>query len=164
MRWVGKVVLIGAGIILGSGIGSFYYLEGLNEVKDKSQVAIGGQFITADIADSERERSAGLAGRDGLKVNEGMFFVFDKPGLPVFWMKGMKFPIDIVWIRRGRIVGFTEGIPPSPSGVEARDLPVYLPPEPVDSALEVAAGRVRLFRANVGDEIKVRRFLGGFLN
>lgn len=159
MSWAGKVLLIGTGIILGSGVGSFYYLESLNEVKGLAQVRIGGQSIVAEIADNERTRGAGLSRRDGLKVNEGMLFVFDRPGLPVFWMKDMKFPIDLVWIRKNEIVGFTDSLPAPPAGIADRDLPVYLPPELVDAVLELAAGRVRLLRANVGDRVQVSRFL-----
>src|SRR5947208_11440214 len=50
-------------------------------------------------------RSRGLQGKEGLKKNEGMLFIFEQDGLHRFWMKDMKFPIDIIWIdHRGAII------------------------------------------------------------
>ena len=40
----------------------------------------------------------GLSGRDNLADDEGMFFVFEKSDIYPFWMKDMKFAIDIIWI------------------------------------------------------------------
>ncbi len=47
---------------------------------------------------AEEEKIRGLSGKEGLGENEGMLFIYDKPGEYVFWMKDMKFPIDIIWL------------------------------------------------------------------
>ncbi|MFH0806503.1 MAG: hypothetical protein V1885_02150 [Candidatus Brennerbacteria bacterium] len=39
-------------------------------------------------------------------------------------------------------------------------LKLYAPPEPVDKVLELAAGRVRILRAEVGDTVQVRPLVG----
>jgi len=87
-----------------------------------------------------------------------MLFLFEDAGYWSFWMKDMRFPIDIVWIAGDRIVGFEERVAPEPGAAE-RDLRRYAPPEPVDKVLELAAGRVRLLRAEVGDTVRVRRLI-----
>jgi uncharacterized protein len=64
-------------------------------------VNIAGQNIKVDLALTGSEQEQGLSGREGLKDNEGMLFVFAKPGEYSFWMKDMKFPIDIIWLSEG---------------------------------------------------------------
>jgi uncharacterized membrane protein (UPF0127 family) len=62
------------------------------------QIDIGGQFVKVILATTPTEQERGLSGRLGLSENSGMLFVFDKPGKYNFWMKDMKFAIDIIWI------------------------------------------------------------------
>lgn len=50
--------------------------------------------VVSEFSDLQR----GLQGRDGLARGQGMLFVFDTDGRPKFWMKDMKFPIDMIWI------------------------------------------------------------------
>ena len=61
-------------------------------------VRLTGANIKVDLALTDAERQKGLGGRNELKTNEGMLFVLEHPGKYYFWMKGMNFPIDIVWI------------------------------------------------------------------
>ena len=54
--------------------------------------------IKAEVVDTPEEKAQGLSDRPCIEADRGMLFVFDKPGQYPFWMKDMKFPIDIVWI------------------------------------------------------------------
>jgi uncharacterized membrane protein (UPF0127 family) len=45
---------------------------------------------------------------------DGMIFFFDKPLKVSFWMRGMNFPLDIVWVRNNVILGVTENVKPEP--------------------------------------------------
>lgn len=67
-------------------------------IESVKYVKIGGKILNIDLALTEEELSLGLSGREKLKENEGMLFVFDYPARYSFWMKDMKFPIDIIWI------------------------------------------------------------------
>jgi uncharacterized membrane protein (UPF0127 family) len=70
-----------------------------NQVTDSGKyIKIAGQEIKIDLAITKAEQNQGLSGRTPLKENEGMLFVFEKPGKYAFWMKDMNFPIDIVWL------------------------------------------------------------------
>src|SRR3989338_3180334 len=64
---------------------------------DIKYVKIVGQNIKVDLALTMLEQAQGLSGREVLGENEGMLFVFDTPGKYSFWMKDMKFAIDIIW-------------------------------------------------------------------
>ncbi len=74
---------------------------------------IAGVTIKADLALSSDSQIKGLSGRKDLKSDEGMLFVFDRPGKYQFWMKGMNFPIDIIWIGEdSRVVYIKENASP----------------------------------------------------
>lgn len=62
-----------------------------------------------------------------------MLFLFDKPDRYGFWMEGMKFPLDMIFLRRGEIVFIERGIQPG-------DNKIVIPPTAVDQVLELNAG------------------------
>lgn len=55
-----------------------------------------------DIADTNSERIQGLSGRQGLEDKTGMLFDFENPAQQCFWMKDMKFSIDMVWLNQNK--------------------------------------------------------------
>jgi len=61
-------------------------------------VTAGRNVITVQIAKTNSQRQQGLGGKGCLQPERGMLFKFDQAGYYPFWMKDMKFPIDIVWI------------------------------------------------------------------
>lgn len=80
-------------------------------------------------------RELGLSGRASLAPDEGLLFIFPQPVNTGFWMKDMKFSIDIVWIDSDRrVVGIAEDVSPSsyPNS--------FYPPQKVQFVLEVNAG------------------------
>ncbi len=90
-----------------------------------------------EIADEAGEREAGLSDRPPLRDSEGMVFVFEKEGIYPFWMKDMRFPLDILYLRDGVVTEVFFGIPPPASGQE----PVTVRPQkPANQVLEVRAG------------------------
>src|SRR5512144_250193 len=60
--------------------------------------------VTVELARSVPEKARGLSGRPGLKPGHGMLFVYEQPQPIGIWMKDMRFPLDIIWVRDGRIV------------------------------------------------------------
>ena len=50
-------------------------------------VQIAGQIIKVDLALTPLEQERGLSGRESLKNDEGMLFIFPKPSINYFWMK-----------------------------------------------------------------------------
>ena len=61
-------------------------------------VTMNGLVLVADIAATDEQRTKGLSVKDRLGENEAMLFVFDNEAEHSFWMKNMKFPIDIIWL------------------------------------------------------------------
>jgi len=74
--------------------------------RDDKTISLNGREIRAEVAKSAGEFVKGLAGRPCILKDQGMLFTFKRPGRYAFWMKDMKFPIDIIWIDAGKkIVG-----------------------------------------------------------
>lgn len=77
-------------------------------------ISIGSKKISVEVADTQQSREKGLSGRPCITENEGMLFTYDRPGQYSFWMKGMKFPIDIIWISTAKkAVVIQEDVQPS---------------------------------------------------
>ena len=112
-------------------------------------VEIRGRRVAAELAETPAEQSLGLGERDSLAWDRGMLFVYDTPARYRFWMKGMRFSIDIVWIAGDRIVHVDSHVPFERGG----NGPILQPPYPVDAVLEVPAGYATVNRWRVGDRV-----------
>lgn len=121
-----------------------------------AQVEVDGAVLNVEIADTPATRSKGLGGRESLDSNSGMLFVFNAVGQYSFWMKGLKFPLDFIWIKDGAVVEITKNVPPPTLGQTDASLPTYQPRVAVDSMLEVNAGTVDRLSIQTGDKVKVK--------
>lgn len=54
--------------------------------------------VDARVADSPREHCIGLSETESLGPDEGMLFVFDDTATRTFVMRGMSFPLDIIFV------------------------------------------------------------------
>ncbi len=111
-------------------------------------------IITVTLADTKEKRAKGLGGRDSLATDEGMLFIFDTPAKQVFWMKGMKIPLDFIWINGDRVVDLLEDKqPPAPNQPDTT-LEKYGPNTPVDKVLEVNTGFIKSHNIQIGDRLE----------
>lgn len=122
------------------------------ETKD---LIVGNTKIAVEIADESGERQKGLGGRDALAQNEGMLFIFPKPDKYAFWMKGLKFPLDMIWIRDNTVVDIIKNAQVPDPNMTDEQLPRYMPNQEVDSVLEVNGGFADQNNIRVGDKIVV---------
>lgn len=120
-----------------------------------SEVVIGGVKIKVDLATSPEKRRQGLGGREFLASDSGMLFIFEKPDRHAFWMKGLNFPLDFMWIRNRVIVDIIKEAKPPTESQKDEDLPIYLPQIPVDMVLEVTGGFVDSHNIKIGDNIEI---------
>lgn len=125
--------------------------EGVDGAMPKmAEVVFSEATFSVEIADTRALQERGLGGREGLCEYCGMLFPFDHPDRYGFWMKDMRFPIDILWIARGQIV-FLE------KSVDFHDQKrVYIPSEEADSVIELPAGSAERFNIHIGEEVVVR--------
>lgn len=106
--------------------------------KKTPQIAINNHVFNLEIAKTDKEREIGLSKYKNIPQNFGMLFPFEKPDYYSFWMKNMKFPIDIIFIRNNKIVTIFKNASPPKSNNEF--LPIYRTQKLSDTVLEINAG------------------------
>lgn len=106
--------------------------------------------IQIEIADEPQERQLGLSGRNGIDENSGMLFVFDNSSKQnCFWMKDMKFPIDMVWMNREKEVVFiAENISPDTYPK------VFCPETDAKYGLELSSGNAKRLQIVNGSKLR----------
>jgi uncharacterized membrane protein (UPF0127 family) len=116
-------------------------------------VDLGGRTITVEVADDTEERTLGLSYRDDLGGDDGMLFVWENESTYVLWMKGMRFPLDFVWLdAERRVVSLNENVPHQP-GAPDSELIRYSSGVPAKFAIELNAGAAARLRLAIGDEL-----------
>ena len=112
-------------------------------------VTISQHQYAVEVALSVDAQAKGLSGRDELKKGSGMLFVYSEPMIQAFWMKGMRFPIDIVWINNDTVIGITENALVDPSIIPK----IYSSPGKVNFVLELSAGTAGQNGLRAGDKV-----------
>lgn len=110
------------------------------EGREQATIVVGDTSVQVDLAIQPFEQQLGLGYRNGLADDTGMLFIGHQPLQHVFWMKGMRFCIDIIWIEDGEIVGAAESVCPDPEGTPDADRARFGSEVPVTHVLEMPAG------------------------
>lgn len=153
IQFVLLIIVIATALLLYSG--SVSSLPFLPEKTKFSELIINETKLKVEIADTPTKRSKGLSGRESLGQDEGMLFLFSSSQKHSFWMKGIKFPLDFIWINENEVVDITANAQPPASDQKDGNLPVYSPKVEVDKVLEVNSGLVERLKIKVGDMIKI---------
>jgi uncharacterized membrane protein (UPF0127 family) len=114
--------------------------EELQLVREETAIMVGDDVLTVELSVTISQQTLGLGYRNGLENGTGMLFVNESATPRSFWMLGMRFCIDIVWIEDGEITGAAESVCPEAEGTEIGDYATYRSCEPVTFVLEVPAG------------------------
>ena len=125
-------------------------IEEINNNQNLQILKIGQTEVRVEIVATAEERGVGLGGRESLAEYEGMLFVFEEPGVYGFWMKGMKFGLDFIWISQSRVVEVAQDVRPPVADYVPE---VYQPKQPIEAMLEVNAGWVKRNNVKIGDEV-----------
>ena len=120
----------------------------------EAELCLNAARIRVLVADTPSERAAGLSGYAGLPEDAGMLFVLPEPQQPSFWMKGMLFALDIIWIRDGAVVQIHSSVPPPPPDTPDDQLPRYRPDAPITHVLELTAGSAERLGITIGSRIE----------
>jgi uncharacterized membrane protein (UPF0127 family) len=116
-----------------------------------TQLKIGNKSLEVEIADEPGEIEQGLSGRNSLGENTGMYFILPRRQISSFWMNEMNFPLDIIWIDQGRVVGIEKNAP-TPQG---DTIPSFTSSQEVTHVLEVNAGWSDKVNLQVGDSVSL---------
>ena len=125
----------------------------LSSHESKPHIVIDGKYFSVDVARTDLEKQKGLAIYDELPNEKGMIFPFQKSDYYSFWMKDMKFPIDIIYINDNKIVDIFKNVPVP--NFQDETLPILRPKSPSSLVLEINAGLSEKYRFKIGDLVKV---------
>ena len=115
--------------------------------------------FAAKVAKSLSEKSRGLSHQrhwDGTPL----VFLFRRPCRPSFWMHGMHFPLDLVWVYKGRIIGITQDAKPAPSKQLLYNmlfLERHQPPQKIDMVIELLSGESSRLGLQPGQRVMVQQ-------
>jgi len=126
--------------------------------EQKPKIKINNTEIELEIADTPEKRTKGLSNRDSLDQNKGMLFVFPKGSTATFWMKDMKFDLDIIWIRDSKIVKIDKNAKAPKTGTPDNKLTLYKSNQPIDYVLEVNSSFTDKNNIKVGDKVELINF------
>lgn len=111
---------------------------------------IGGQRIALEVATTPSQRAIGLMHRRQLAANRGMLFPFSPAQRVSFWMRDVAIPLDMIFVRQGRVVQIERATP-----CVASPCVSYVSATPVDGVIELAGGRAEALGLGRGDRIRV---------
>ena len=109
-------------------------------------VTVGQAPVKAEVVKTPDKIFTGLGYRKNLPEGRGMLFIMPETAFQVFCMRGMEFPLDILWLAPGKVVGLEKNISPQYQGNLAS-------PAPVNHVLEVPGGFCVKYGIKVGDRV-----------
>lgn len=117
-------------------------------ITPEQTLVIGEARVSVAIADTWQTREQGLGGTTELATDQGMLFIFDTDGQHSFWMRDMRYAIDIIWISAAKRVVYIE------EGVSPDTFPqAFTPPTRARYVLEVPAGFAERHGIAIGSEV-----------
>jgi len=119
------------------------------QVPAKIPVSIGEKTVEAVLANTDSSRVQGLLGWDQITDQDGMLLDFIVAGHYAIHMRGMKFPIDAIWVDNNGIVKFIyENLQPNSEQI-------YFSMFPCRYCLEVKAGFCKKYSIKAGQQVRL---------
>jgi uncharacterized membrane protein (UPF0127 family) len=132
-----------AGLALGAGGGG----AALPPTTQWVRMQVGPALVKAEVVRTPDRLYLGLSYRRQLPPGTGMLFCMPEKQVQVFCMRGMRFPLDFIWIADDRVAGITYNVPPTfPGNLTS--------PESVNYVLEVPGGFATERGLKVGDRVQ----------
>ncbi len=132
-------------LLLVVGVAAFMLIE--PQMRPRISLALGDGVFKTRIAQTPEQRDRGLSGVGHLGPSEAMLFLFDSSDKWAIWMKGVKIPLDIVWLDQAqKVVYIVKGASPD-------DFPKsYVPNDPALYVLELPLGAVDAKNIRIGSK------------
>lgn len=118
-----------------------------------AQAQIGDRLISLEVASTRQQQATGLMGRTSLADDRGMLFEFKPPQSVSFWMKNVRIPLDMIFLRDGKVKAIAASVPPC----TAEPCPTYGPSDTtIDRVIELRGGRAAELGLKVGETVKIK--------
>jgi uncharacterized membrane protein (UPF0127 family) len=135
-------------VIVVSIFAGYLLLRPANTPASAVEIKFAGVILNVELAKTPQAQQMGLSGRVSMPPDHGMLFIFDSESNWGFWMKDMKFSLDIIWFDSNRRAVYIEQnlAPCTP-----QSCPIYSPPTIAMYVLEVNAGFIQVHNVTLGD-------------
>ncbi|MEK7552225.1 MAG: DUF192 domain-containing protein [Patescibacteria group bacterium] len=133
----------------------YFYKTGENLTEffgDQVILDLEGVKVKAEVVKSPEDLARGLSFRESLEKDRGMLFVFENLDYYSFWMKDMKFSLDIIWLDKNfSVVHIEKFVKPEtfPNSFKPNVLSKYV--------LEVNAGFSDENKIEIGSYAQIQR-------
>lgn len=118
----------------------------INRGLPTTQMQIGNEQFTIEIANSAATREIGLMNRQSMPADHGMIFVFPSEGFLGFWMKNTYVPLDIIYVNEDARVVSIRAMKP----LDLTSVPSGMPAK---YAIELNQGAAARAGVKVGDRL-----------
>jgi len=115
-------------------------------------IQIKNYVFSLYLATTPKDQEIGLAKFNSINSGQGMLFIFPKSRYYTFWMKNMKFPIDIIFISKDQIVDIFQNVPVATQVL----LPTYTTDSKADKVLEINAGLSKKYGFQKNDKVIIK--------
>jgi hypothetical protein len=115
---------------------------------------IKGEKIELEVTKTPQQQQLGLMFRQSLEPNRGMLFSFSPARITRFWMKNVVIPLDMIFIKDGKIKAIENNVPPC----RIDPCPVYGPDTPIDMVIELKGGRAAELDLSINDLVEINFF------
>ncbi len=132
--FIGLVLVIIAGLFL-----NITYVKLVN---------INGKNFIAELALTSQKQKKGLSQRKIMHRWQAMLFKFNQSQKWPFWMKGMQFNLDILWIANGKIIYIAKN-------VSFNSKKIIVPSSNANEVLEIKAGLCDKYKFRIGNKVKI---------
>lgn len=112
---------------------------------------INGHVFSLFLARTNLEQEIGLARFNKIRNDQGMLFIFPESDYYSFWMKNMKFPIDIIFINKNKVVDIFKNVSVS----KDNNLPVYTTHQKANIVLEINSGLSDKYKIKIDSKINI---------
>lgn len=125
------------------------------------RVIIGDVWFEVEVPRTQYAKQQGLTGRPYLEADKGMLYLAEGPQAGAFWMKGMRFPLDFIWIGNDcRVVDMHPYAPVPTANTPDEWIPTYRSNRSAAFTLEVNAGDIDRYDIRVGDRVEFDNIRG----
>lgn len=132
-------------------------LSSSNTFQDRQiiQVNLADKELSLEVVNTPASITLGLSGREEIGA-DGMLFILPTGYThPSFWMKEMRFDLDMIWLENFIVVDVNENVPAPDMSTPLNELPSYSPQTGANMVLEVNAGQFESLGVKIGDKLTI---------
>lgn len=134
-----------------------YAVAGTNAAEATSKMPLarlGKNTVKLEVASTQAEVQRGLMFRTSMPEDAGMVFIFHPENEVQFWMFHTLIPLDMLFIKDGKILKICQNVPPCKSA-NPRECPTYPSEGPIriTEVLELNGGYAARHGIKEGDKI-----------